>query len=230
MKQYNFNLTMNTRDLGGFKTNSSKKTSFLKFIRSDALRYLKEDDLLFLLNNNFTTSIDLRTENVVNRFPSILENDNRFNYYNFPLVEGSGIPLTDENASQLYLQMVGNLQTYKDIFLTIYNAKGNIIFNCTAGKDRTGILSCLLLLLAGVDKEEIIKDYLYSEECIYSNIDKIREYQPSFPKDLGHVKRKYIEDFLVLFEEKYHNVESYLLYIGLTKEQIDSIRNRLLGE
>ena len=106
----------------------------------------------------------------------------------------------------------------------------NIIFNCTAGKDRTGILSCLLLLLAGVDKEEIIKDYLYSEECIYSNIDKVREYQPSFPKDLGHVKRKYIEDFLVLFEEKYHNVESYLLYIGLTKEQIDSIRNRLLGE
>ena len=230
MKRYNFNLTMNSRDLGGYKTYLGKKTSFLKFIRSDALRYLNEEDLIFLINNNFTTSIDLRTENVVKRFPSIFENDNRFEYYNYPLIEGSGIPLTDENASKLYLQMVGNFSTYKDIFLTIYNAKGNIIFNCTAGKDRTGILSCLLLLLAGVTKEEIIKDYLYSEECIYSNIDKLREFQPTFPKDLGHVKRKYMEDFLVLFEEKYQNVESYLLSIGLNKEQIDSVRNRLLGE
>lgn len=230
MKKYNFNLTMNTRDLGGYKTSSGKRTSFLKFIRSDALRYLNEDDLLFLKNNNFTTSIDLRTENVVNRFPSILANDKRFNYYNFPLVEGSGIPLTDENASRLYLQMVSNKQTYKDIFLTIYNSKGNIIFNCTAGKDRTGILSCLLLLLANVEREEIIKDYLYSEECIYTNIDKIRKVQLTFPKDLGHVKRKYIVDFLELFEEKYQNIEEYLLFIGLDKEQIDSIRNRLLGE
>ena len=83
MKRYNFNLTMNTRDLGGYKTSSGKRTSFLKFIRSDALRYLNEDDLLFLKNNNFTTSIDLRTENVVNRFPSILSCDKDFYYYNF---------------------------------------------------------------------------------------------------------------------------------------------------
>ena len=37
--------------------------------------------------------------------------------------------------------------------------EGAILFNCTAGKDRTGIVAALLLGLVGVSSDDIIYDY-----------------------------------------------------------------------
>jgi protein-tyrosine phosphatase len=230
MKKYLFDLTLNTRDLGGYPTKDGHLVVYNRFIRSDSLDMLNEEGRDFLFKNNIRTQIDLRTDNVIINFPSELQKDERFNYYHYPLVEGSGIPLTDENASKLYLQMVGNHDTFKKIFTTIYEAKGGVIYNCTAGKDRTGMVTTLLLLLAGVSEENIIEDYMASNECIYSRIHLKMERSSTFPHSLGYCKREYIEEFLRLFKEKYRDVNNYLLTIGLTNEQIKTIKNRLVGE
>lgn len=228
MKRYEFNLTMNTRDLGGYMTKYGKKTKFLSFIRSDALTFITEKDKQFLIENNITLSIDMRTTKVISNIPSPFIDDPRFEYHNFPIIEGSGIPLTDENASELYLKMLSNHKTFYDIFSLIASTNKNIIFNCTAGKDRTGMLSCLLLLLAGVSEKDILNDYEISTKFIYENIDKIRKEHPSFPENLGYSKRKYLENFLKLFFEKYKTVENYLYLIGLNENQINQIKNKLI--
>ena len=230
MKQYLFDLTLNTRDLGGYPTKDGHLVVYNRFIRSGALDMLGEEGKEFLLNQGVRTQIDLRTDDVIKTYPSTLQFDERFKFYHYQLIEGSGIPLTDENASKLYLQMVGNHETFKNIFTTICNTEGGIIYNCTAGKDRTGMLSALLLLLAGVSEEDVIEDYVASNECIYSRIHLKLERSTSFPHSLGYCKREYIVDFLKLFKEKYSDVNNYLLTIGLTKEQIETIRNRLVGE
>ena len=230
MKHYLFDLTLNTRDLGGYKTSEGKVTKYLRFIRSDSLDMLGEEAKNFLLENNFKTQIDLRTENVINTYPSALSNDKRFKYYNYSLVEGSGIPLTDENAAKLYLQMVGNHDTFYKIFTTILNADGNVIYNCTAGKDRTGMVTVLLFLLAKVSEEDIIEDYFVSNECIYSRIHLKQERNGTFPHSLGYCKKEYLIDFLKMFKEKYGDVITYFHTIGLTDEQISSLKERLVGE
>ena len=43
------------------------------------------------------------------------------------------------------------------------HSDGTVLFNCTAGKDRTGVTAMLLLLLAGVPCEIVVADYSVSE-------------------------------------------------------------------
>ena len=49
-----------------------------------------------------------------------------------------------------------------EIFKIMLASKGTVLFHCTAGKDRTGVLAMLLLKLADVDEETIINDYAAS--------------------------------------------------------------------
>ena len=228
MKRYDLNLTMNTRDLGGYNTLDGKQVAYNKFIRSDALRYITEEDKLFLIRGNYTTNIDMRTEYVINKYPSLLKDDERFEYYNIPLIEGSGIPLTDENASNLYLQMVNNKNKFYRIFRIIIDAKSNVIFNCTAGKDRTGIIACLLLLLANVSRIDILDDYEISSTFIYERIGKIRELYPEFPENLGESKRIYLEEFLDKFYEQFKTIENYFYFLGFSEEDITKLNEKLL--
>lgn len=227
MKRYELHLTMNCRDLGGYKTLEGKVTRYFRFIRSDAPTYITESDKQFLLDHRFSTIIDLRTEKVVKFIPSVFAGDPRFEYRNFPLTEGSGIPLTDENASALYLRMIGNTETFFRIFSLIAEVDGGVFYHCTAGKDRTGILSCLLLLLAGAKEEDILNDYCLSNELIEKNIGRIIAEHPSFPPNLGYAKRKYLEGFLTEFRKQYGTAEKYLLSIGLSESQIGKIKRKL---
>ncbi|CAK9441753.1 uncharacterized protein LODBEIA_P56210 [Lodderomyces beijingensis] len=51
------------------------------------------------------------------------------------------------------------MESYKTIFTYILKENKPFLFHCTAGKDRTGIFGMLFLLLAGVDKDTISKEY-----------------------------------------------------------------------
>ena len=230
MKRYFFNLTMNTRDLGGYKTKDGKETKYLRFIRSDTFNFINEEDKKFLLDNNFRLSLDFRTEIVIKNHPSQLELDGRFEYHNIPFIEGSQITLTKENASDLYMMMVNRFENFKGIFTYIAETPYNVVYNCTAGKDRTGVLSALLLMLVQVDEQDIIHDYEVSETFINEGIDKIRALHPGFPETMGFSKRETMEEFLQKFKNKYGSVENYLHLLGIDDKQIDSIKNKLIGD
>ena len=38
-----------------------------------------------------------------------------------------------------------------------------LLFHCTAGKDRTGVVAMLMLKLAGVSDDDVIRDYHATE-------------------------------------------------------------------
>ena len=225
-----FNLTLNSRDIGGVKSPLGK-TKHRVVIRTDALRYLSEEDKLFLLSNNIKTQIDLRTESVVKRIPSSLANDRRFNYYNFPLVEGSMKSLEEnDSVSSLYLRMIENKEVFYNVFKTFINVEGGVLINCTAGKDRTGIVVYMMLSLLDVEFKIILEDYVSSDSYIKENLPKVREVIKDFPKFLGDAKEEYLIEFHKEFIKKYQDVKSYLLHCGLTKVDIENIKRKLLGE
>ena len=78
----------------------------------------------------------------------------------------------------------------------IENSKNNVLFFCNAGKDRTGVLSAILLDRLGKDKNYIINDYLIS----YDNMKEfLKEYSlknPNVNLDVIIPKKEYIEKFL----------------------------------
>ena len=230
MKEVLFNLTLNSRDIGGYSSNlGTIKHNVV--IRSDALKFLTEENKSFLIKNYILTQIDLRTENVVRRFPSSLEDDNRFSYNNYPLIEGSMKSLEEnDSVSSLYSRMVENKEVFYNVFKTFINSKGGVIINCTAGKDRTGMVIYMMLSLCGIDFETILEDYTLSDKYIEYRLPLVRKEIEDFPKFLGDAKKEYLIEFHKNFINKYQSVENYLLNVGLTLEEINMIRKKLLGE
>lgn len=221
--------TLNTRDIGRYVGINNRRIKSNMIIRSDILRYIQEEDKDYLVKRNIIHQIDLRTEDVVSRIPSSLSCDSRFIYHSIPIKEGSLKSLKPgTNISSLYMDMVKNTKAFYGIFKILSSIDEGVIINCTAGKDRTGVTIYLLLSLLGVDIETIKEDYLLSQKYIDEKLSEVCNVHSDFPKYLGEVKEEYFDGFHEKFIEKYGNVESYLLSIGITKEEIERIKERVL--
>ena len=62
---------------------------------------------------------------------------------------------------------------------TIMNSKSNVMYFCTAGKDRTGVVSAVLLRKLGYSDEVIIEDYMKSKENL---LDMLTAYVKEHPE------------------------------------------------
>ncbi|MBQ4282934.1 MAG: GNAT family N-acetyltransferase [Lachnospira sp.] len=146
-----FETTLNTRRI--------LKNS-LRYIRSDVPTTLTEKDIKWLIHNNIRTIIDLREERerVAKKCP--LADNTDFDYICLPVSGGNTIPAMPAEVSASYVSMVDdNMQRIID---TLENATTNVLYFCNAGKDRTGVVSALLLKRRGYDDEYIVNDYMKS--------------------------------------------------------------------
>ncbi|TVY76129.1 Tyrosine-protein phosphatase, partial [Lachnellula suecica] len=76
-----------------------------------------------------------------------------------------------------YIKLYSNfLETHKDAYKAVFerlrDGDGGVLFHCTAGKDRTGILSALIMALMGASKDQIAEDYALTR----IGIEPFREY------------------------------------------------------
>ena len=134
----------------------------LRFIRSDALFSPTEDELGWLRYNNVTTVIDLRAEDEVQACPTKLASAEGFTYRNMPVTGGFYIPKTAADVPQSYVDMLD--EQMDAIIGVIMSAQTNVLYFCAAGKDRTGVVSAVLLHKLGYDEDYIIADYMQSAE------------------------------------------------------------------
>lgn len=218
--------TDNTRDLGGYIRKNGEKTRCHQLLRSDKPDCPSKSDFRFLLSHGITTIIDLREETAVNRMENPFLNHPGFSWHHCPIVEGSGIPESVEAVPGSYLQIAesaGGAEALK----IMAEASGGVLFHCTAGKDRTGTLSAILLTLAEVPEEAIIQDYLLSKECLQNRTEMLCQRFPKLDMNIVTPSEHHIKGFLRLWKEKYATAENYLRTIGLTEGQIESLRRKL---
>ncbi|KAF2810219.1 tyrosine/serine phosphatase-like protein [Mytilinidion resinicola] len=106
-----------------------------------------------------------------------------------------------------------------------------VMLHCTQGKDRTGLTVMLVLILLGVPREAIEKDYLVSEPNLLSEKEErmkeiesigLTEHFASCPPEL-------VPEVLNHITEKYGSVEKYLLGVGVTTEMQETIKTMLLN-
>ncbi len=192
-----FKSTFNSRFLNGYNI------PYHRYIRSDVPNNISKEEIDWLYKNNFTTIIDLRSDWEHKHEPVPLEIDNRFIYRHKPVtIDGlvdidniNGIvPKTVADVSKSYILMAD--KNMKNIINTILNAKTNVLYFCSAGKDRTGVVSAILMLIYKESRNSIIDDYMKSLDNIKVIFEKYSKEFPDINIDIIYPKREFIESFL----------------------------------
>lgn len=121
----------------------------------------------------------------------------------------------------------------------IGQTRGPVLIHCTAGKDRTGILVALLLDLAGVDAAAIRTDYMRSADIVTPEFTRALGRQlfaqsGERPADAGiramlAVDPAYLDAAQAAIRARHGSVEAYLLAAGLTRADLDAVRQRMAG-
>ena len=141
--------TDNTRDLGGYPVPGGY-TAWGRTFRSDAPVNLSAEDVELLRALGVTTHIDLRTREEVERRPSAVANLPGFTYHHVDLCACMQMmPDTEEGVAISYFEMTQQVEPMARIFRAIAKTQGGLLFHCAAGKDRTGVVAAILLMLAG---------------------------------------------------------------------------------
>ena len=188
----------NFRELGGFETLDNRKVKWGLLYRSDALNELSDEDLEYLQRLKLNAIIDFRSPIERSDKPDrFIEN---VNVHWMPIDPFGNNSPQDPNKSFEEIQremfygdldisnflvdfnqdLVSNFSdVYKNfIGMLIKNEGLPLVFHCTAGKDRAGFASALILSILGVPRDTIIQDYLatniYTEKEIEKKLMQIK--------------------------------------------------------
>ena len=185
-----FESTMNTRPL---------IAGSLKYIRSDVPTRVSESEREALLSNGITTVIDLRTEAERVKAPCPLATDEAFIYHAIPLTNGDKIPGSVGEVSASYIGMVDdNFRRVMDILL---NTVGGVLYFCSAGKDRAGVVSAAMLYTLGYPIEHIVSDYLESAVALKPFVAAFLKERPEVDIEVITPRARYITEFIDWYRE-----------------------------
>ena len=159
----------NFRDLGGYRTADGQTVARGMLFRSGAMTGLTDADMAYLDGFGIKTIVDLRSDEEISLYPNHWAAKHRIEVvtgdYSFAAMmsgEDSGErPAMGELYPRLLESIGPQIKTYFDEAL---GEGAPMVVNCSAGQDRTGIVSALMLLLLGVPEPTVIEDYLLSTD------------------------------------------------------------------
>lgn len=216
---------VNMRDIGGIYTKSGRKIKCSQIIRSNLPFELTKENIDFLLKSKLNTNIDIRTSEEIHLKKNVL-NQEPFKYYHVEM-KGSDFPEAEDKIPLGYIEIIDDKATIRKILEIIGATQDGVIINCSAGKDRTGVIVLLLLLIANAYDEDIIADYQLSYTFLKKEIVQMHIDNPNLPVWVGNSKAEYMEETIRLFREKYGDINSYLQKIGLDIEIRNNIYEKL---
>lgn len=213
--------THNTRDLGGYATDSGSFTRFDTTFRSDTLENATAADIAKLKSIGIELIIDLRTfeESAESLERYTLAHDGQIKYVCLPAIP-EGImatrvfPTGDPIAiGDLYFENLLERRESWGAALELLETSGPAILHCAAGRDRTGAMSAILLSNAGVSDEEVALDYTTTSSRVGLLHDQLarnpfyRESQVADPSEMT-AEPAAIYRFLDRIREEFGSVEA----------------------
>ena len=219
----------NTRDLGGIRSEDGRHIKAHRLIRSGALfSSTKEDRKILLSEYNLKTIVDFRTEAEKNLKPDpdmkgityinnpILEEETlgitrekegtgdgntveKELIAKIQMTGGTPLGYMNENYKNLITNPYSRCQNRKFFDILLNHKEGAVLWHCTAGKDRVGVGTILLLSALSVPREQIIADYMKVNDFNKEEVDKLMSDLMSRPDICKQPDRKELEAIRLLF-------------------------------
>ncbi|MFB9326807.1 tyrosine-protein phosphatase [Paenibacillus aurantiacus] len=247
----------NFRDLGGYRTTDGHTVKWGKLFRADEMAGLTVADIAYLQKLGLKTNVDYRTSSEVKAKPdpviagvtyvsnpAFKETTGSSGTDIFSLISSGHLDQLGEPGDiliQANRQMVQSPEAYKALFeLLLDPANQALVQHCTAGKDRTGFGSALILLALGVPKETVVEDFLlsntyreaYNKAAVDGIVKQLKltdEKTIEVFKALMDVRPEYIEAAFDEMEKTYGSVDGFLEKgIGLTAENRAQLKKMYL--
>lgn len=236
---------LNVRELGGYRTSYGRTTKWRRLLRGDGLHRVTHEGIQLLIAEGLTSVIDLRSRKELEEEPNPYLDAGHTGFYHKPIYDDLAPAMMamheaaeDDPLVAFYLTaLLERSEAVRDILATIAAApNGAILFHCTVGKDRTGLVAALLLEIAGVDRETILADYSLTGDFI---ADLVEELLDRTRQSGGDTERHAqflacapltMATTLEQVDQRHGSVSGYLKDIGLTAGDLSNLRDRLLGD
>lgn len=215
---------MNVRDLGGLKTTTGKSIAPKRFIRGAAIHKISEAGKKKFDELPVGLVLDLRSTIEATKYPDNIA-DEKIEYYHLPMLDHiqSNTELTFKLPASLEELYINILEEQKKEFMKAFeiiasNPQKTVFYHCTAGKDRTGLLSMLLLGISDVPDDEIVGDYALTKPFRANEEKKV-----DLPEFLFQAPPEVMIKTIEWINKNYGGIKKYVDEIGVTKAAQEEI-------
>jgi protein-tyrosine phosphatase len=230
----------NFRDLGGYPTAEGRKLRWRRLFRADALHLLTPEGVSrFVDELKVGTIVDLRSTGEIGADGRGPLGDQAPQYHHLPLFDGALVEHAATAApatlADRYTLMAEHAKKpIARVIDTLARSAEPAVYHCAAGKDRTGVISAILLSLCGVRDEVIAADYAATQENLDAIVERLmatkgyREVLASFPPDTLHAEPETMLSMLAELRGRYGSVDGYAREIGLSGDTVGCLRESML--
>lgn len=231
---------VNFRDLGGWRTAEGRRVRSGRLFRSDALHRVTPADLARLRGElGVRTLIDLRSSREVAQEGRGPLCEAPVEYHHVPFFD---VPERDPARQRpegglagIYLAMLRFAGApIARALETLAASPGAAVFHCAAGKDRTGVLSAVVLGSLGVVDEDIVEDYARTQHALPRIVERLRAseaYEYVFtelPPETLHADPATMQALLEAVRREWGSLGEYARAAGASQAALDALAERLL--
>ena len=252
----NFEGIANFRDLGGYANEQGQQVKWGVLYRSGTFAHSSRADLQGLQQLQLATLIDFRSGGEKEEEPNQLPQPASFTVVEIPTLDEGNKALVGEVMERVesgnfdgfdpdQFMLTANRQfateftpQFRQFIHTVLDAGGKpVAWHCSAGKDRTGFASAILLRVLGVPQETVMRDYMESKqhalEARKNQLLLLRVFKGEEAADKLAIMMGVEEAWLLAaFEEIDAQWGSFDNYVSeglqLTDRDIAKLRNQLL--
>jgi len=226
----------NFRTVGNIKNTEGRILKEGNLYRSAHLHKLKKKSFDRFDELGIKEIIDLRNSKEIAQKPDQLPAESAYKKYSAFEDEGDQLAQAKKlvlkgkvNASDADKRMIDfyreyvteNPETIKMIITEVLESKDPVLYHCTAGKDRTGIITALILTILKFDKETIYNDYLlsnnYRKDLVQKRLRLAGRLHFLYPKmdlkvleKLSWVEKRYLDAAFEEINKKYGSTDAYI--------------------
>ena len=238
-----FDAVFNFRDLGGYSVDKGLRVSRGRVFRSGELRHATGVDTRRITNEvGIRSVLDLRNKQELESQGVGPLRETAISYHNVPLATDRSIDLASlhrlRDNGELYLFVMDDagyqvrLMECLDIIANRDNMP--LVFHCSAGKDRTGVLAAILLSVLGVADDDVIEDYALTASAMPGHLSRSRKdpdtakFLDSLPDYMHQSSPASMATFLSALRLRYGSVRGYLRSVGAKPSLFDRLETALL--